>query len=257
MPFEKKVAQAGGSEVRYLDSGTGSRAVVMLHGAGGLRVDERVFNALAEEYRLIAPSMPGFDDSTPGAAASVPEVADVMAEFIRQVVGGPAAVIGESFGGNVASWLAIRHPEAVDALVLAAPAGLWGEGGLNLAQASPQEIAVALFGRPPTEPPSPELVERSNRNRANMARLSQPRPRFDPELQEQLAQIKAPTLLLWGTADQLILPKQAQYFQERIPNLRFVSIEGGPHVLSAAAPDQFLPPVLEFLRAPAGVTSSR
>jgi pimeloyl-ACP methyl ester carboxylesterase len=90
-----------------------------------------------------------------------------------------------------------------------------------------------------------------------MARLSQPRPRFDPELQEQLAQIKAPTLLLWGTADQLILPKQAQYFQERIPNLRFVSIEGGPHVLSAAAPDQFLPPVLEFLRAPAGVTSSR
>src|SRR5918911_872037 len=123
MPFEKKVAQAGGSELRYLDSGTGSRAVVMLHGAGGLRVDERVFNALAEEYRLIAPSMPGFDDSTPGTATSVPEVADVMADFIRQVVGGPAAVIGESFGGNVASWLAIRHPDTVDALVLAAPGG--------------------------------------------------------------------------------------------------------------------------------------
>jgi pimeloyl-ACP methyl ester carboxylesterase len=254
MPFEKKVAQAGGSELRYLDSGTGSRAVVMLHGAGGLRVDERVFNALAEEYRLIAPSMPGFDDSTAGPAASVPEVADVMADFIRQVVGGPAAVIGESFGGHVSSWLAIRHPDVVEALVLAAPAGLWGEGGLNLATASPQEIAVALFGRPPTEPPSPELIERSTHNRANMARLSQPRPRFDPELQEKLAQIKAPTLLLWGTADHLILPKQAQYFQERIPNIRFVSIEGGPHVLSAAAPEEFLAAVREFLRTPAAVS---
>src|SRR5919205_4190147 len=175
MPFEKKVAQAGGSELRYLDSGTGSRAVVMLHGAGGLRVDERVFNALADEYRLIAPSMPGFDDSTPGTATSVPEVADVMADFIRQVVGGPAAVIGESFGGNVSCWLAIRHPDVVDALVLAAPAGLWGEGGLNLAQLSPQEIAVALYGRPPGQPPTPEQVERSTRNRANMARLSQAR----------------------------------------------------------------------------------
>jgi pimeloyl-ACP methyl ester carboxylesterase len=255
MPFKRNVCHAAGCDLQYLDSESGSRAVVILHGAGGQRVDERVFTALAEEYRVIAPSMPGFDESTPGSAGSVPEVADVMAEFIRQVVGGPAAVIGESFGGNVASWLAIRHPEAVDALVLAAPAGLWGEGGLNLAQLSPQEIAVALYGRPPGQPPTPEQVERSTRNRANMARLSQPRPRFDPELQEKLAEIKAPTLLLWGTADQLILPRQAQYFQERIPNLRFVSIEGGPHVLSAAAPDQFLPPVLEFLRAPAGVTS--
>jgi pimeloyl-ACP methyl ester carboxylesterase len=198
--------------------------------------------------------MPGFDDSTSGTAASVTDVADVMAEFIRQVVGGPAAVIGESFGGNVASWVAIRHPEAVDALVLAAPAGLRQEGGPNLGQLSPQEISVLLFGRPPSQPPTPEQAERANRNRANMARLSQ-RPAFDPELHEQLAQIKAPTLLLWGTADGLIFPQQARYFQERIPNLRFVSIEGGPHVLSAAAPDQFLPPVLEFLRTPAGVTS--
>jgi pimeloyl-ACP methyl ester carboxylesterase len=256
MPFEKKVCQVGDSELRYLDSGSGSRAVVMLHGAGGLRQDERVFNALAKDFRVIAPSMPGFDDSTPGSAGSVPEVADVMADFIRQVAGGKAAVIGESFGGNVASWLAIRHPDVVEALVLAAPAGLWGEGGLDLSKASPQQIAVALFGRPPDQPPPPEQVERANRNRGNMARLSQGRPRFDPELYEQLAQIKAPTLLLWGSADQLILPQQAKYFQERIPHLRFVSIEGGPHVLAAAAPDQFLPAVEQFLRAPAEVAAA-
>src|SRR5919199_4656291 len=207
MPFEKKVAQAGGSEIRYLDSGSGARAVVMLHGAGGLRLDERVFSALAEECRVIAPSMPGFDDSTPGTAASVPEVADVMADFIRQVVGGPAAVIGESFGGNVASWLAIRHPDVVDALVLAAPAGLRQAGGPNLGQLSPQEIAVLLFGRPPSQPLSPEQAERAGRNRANTARLSQGRPPFDPELYDQLSQIKAPTLLLWGTADGLIFPQ--------------------------------------------------
>ena len=250
--FEQKVSQAGGSEIRYLDSthGSGARAVVMLHGAGGLRADERVFNALAEEYRVIAPSMPGFDDSTPGTAGSVPEVADVMADFIRQVVGDPAAVIGESFGGNVACWLAIRHPDAVEALVLAAPAGLRQEGEPNMGQLSPQEIAVLLFGRPPSQPLSPEQAERAGRNRANMARLSQSRPAFDPELHEQLSKIQAPTLLLWGTADRLIFPEQARYFQERIPRLRFVSIEGAPHVLSAAAPEQFLPPVLEFLRAP-------
>ena len=253
MPFEEHAAQAGSSEIRYVDSGSGSRAVVMLHGAGGRRLDERVFDALAAEYRVIAPSMPGFDDSSPGTAASVLDLADVMADFIRQVVGGPAGVIGESFGGNVACWLAIRHPDVVEGLVLAAPAGLWGEGGVNLSQLSPHEVAMVMYGRPPVQPPTPEQAQRTSRNRANMARLSQARPRFDTELQEQLARIQAPTLLLWGTADRVILPQQARYFQERIPRVRFVSIEGGPHALSAAVPDQFLPPVLEFLRTPAAV----
>jgi pimeloyl-ACP methyl ester carboxylesterase len=253
MPFTERTLQAADCQIHYLEAGTG-RAVVMLHGAGGLRHDEPVFSELAARYHLLAPSLPGFDQSSAGSTATIPDVADVMAGFIRQVAGGPAAVIGESFGGNVASWLAIRHPEVVDALVLAAPAGLRQAGGPNLGELSPQQISVLLFGRPPTQTPTPEQVERANRNRANMARLSQPRPAFDPELYDQLGSIKAQTLLLWGTADGLIFPQQARYFQERIPRVRFVSIEGGPHVLSAAAPEQFLPPVLEFLRTPAPVS---
>jgi pimeloyl-ACP methyl ester carboxylesterase len=248
MPFEQRVAQAEGCQLRYLDSGSGSRPVVMLHGAGGLRQDERVFNTLVEQgYRVIAPSMPGFDESTVGSTASVVDVADVMAAFIGEAAGGPAAVIGESFGGNVASWIAIRHPEVVDRLILAAPAGLAPENGPQLGQLSPQEISVILFGRPPSQPPTPEQVERAGRNRANYGRLAQARPPFDQEFLEHLADIKAPTLVLWGTGDRLIFPSQARYFQERIPRVRLITIEGGPHVLSAAAPDEFLPPVLAFL----------
>src|SRR5437763_636404 len=168
MPFEQRVAQAEGCQLRYLDSGSGSRAVVMLHGAGGLRQDEHVFNTLVDRgYRVIAPSMPGFDESTPGSTTSVVDTADVMAAFIGQVAGGPAAVVGESFGGNVASWVAIRHPEVVDRLVLAAPAGLFPDNAPQLGKLSPQEISVLLFGRPPSQAPTPEQIERAGRNRAN------------------------------------------------------------------------------------------
>src|SRR5947209_9714255 len=143
MPFEQRVAQAEGCQLRYLDSGSGSRAVVMLHGAGGLRQDERVFNTLVDNgHRVIAPSMPGFDESMPGSTASVVDAADVMADFVARVAGGPAAVIGESFGGNVASWIAIRHPEVVERLVLAAPAGLAPENAPKLGSMSPQQISV-------------------------------------------------------------------------------------------------------------------
>src|SRR5439155_24441714 len=124
--------------------------VVMLHGAGGFRNDQRAFEGIAEHFQVLVPSMPGFDQSSAGTAASVIDIADVMAEFIRFVAGGSASVIGESFGGGVSSWLAIRHPDVVTRLVLAAPAGLRQEGGPPLLGLSPPQMAVILYGQAPT-----------------------------------------------------------------------------------------------------------
>jgi len=244
--LEPRSARIGDCEIDYLQAGSGP-AVVFLHGAGGLRVDEEVFGALAQEFRLLVPSMPGFDESTAGSTASVKDVADVMADFIRQESGGTASVIGESFGGGVSSWLAVRHPDVVERLVLAAPAGLRQEGGPNLQELSPVEMNVLLFGKPPDSQPSPREIERRQRNRANVARLHRGRGPWDQELYDQLAQVQAPTLILWGTNDGMIFPAQGKHFNERIPGSKLVYIEGGPHVLSAATPDEFLSHVLQFL----------
>jgi pimeloyl-ACP methyl ester carboxylesterase len=254
--FEEKVASVGGCEIQYRVAGDGE-PVVMLHGAGGFRHDERAFEGIAEHFRLLVPSMPGFDRSSAGATANFLDVADLMAEFIRRVTGGEAAVIGESFGGAVSSWLAIRHPEVVSRLVLAAPAGLRQEGGPPLLGLSAQEMAVILYGQAPTTQPTPEEAERRTKNRQNAARLGSARPSFDPELLAQLSQIKAPTLVVWGTEDRMILPSQAQHFVGAIPNARLASIDAGPHVLSAVVPDKFLAPVLEFLGARTASPSGR
>jgi pimeloyl-ACP methyl ester carboxylesterase len=252
MNFEEQFASVGGCDIQYRVAGAGA-AVVMLHGAGGFRNDQRAFEGLAEHFKVLVPSMPGFDRSTAGATASVIDVADVMAEFIRSVAGGSANVIGESFGGGVSTWLAIRHPDVVSRLVLAAPAGLRQEGGPPLLGLSPAEMAVILYGQAPTAQPTPEEAERRAKNRANAGRLGSARPGFDPELLAQLPRITAPTLVVWGTADQMIWPTQAHHFVDGIPGARLASIEGGPHVLSAVVPEAFLPPVLEFLGVPARV----
>jgi pimeloyl-ACP methyl ester carboxylesterase len=248
MNFEEKFASVGGCEIQYRVAGVGE-PVVMLHGAGGFRNDPRAFEGIAEHFRLLVPSLPGFDQSSAGTAASVIDIADVMAEFIRSVAGGSANVIGESFGGGVSTWLAIRHPDVVTRLVLAAPAGLRQEGGPPLLGLSPAEMAVILYGQAPTVQPTPEEAERRGKNRQNAGRLGSARPGFDPELLAQLPLVKAPTLVVWGTADKMIWPSQAHYFVEGIPDARLASIEGGPHVLSAVVPDAFLEVVLEFLRS--------
>jgi pimeloyl-ACP methyl ester carboxylesterase len=161
----------------------------------------------------------------------------------------------ESFGGGVACWLAIRHPKVVARLILAAPAGLrQSRSGPQLMDLSPAEAAVLLYGRAPTEQPTPEEQQRRIHNRQNAARIGRSRPAFDPELFEQLTEVRAPTLVLWGSADRMIAPEQAAHFVGQIPGARLVTIDGAPHVLSAAVPEQFLAPVLDFLGVLAALT---
>jgi pimeloyl-ACP methyl ester carboxylesterase len=246
LTLRRQVVEVGGCALEYAEAGRGP-AVVFLHGGGGFRLDQRTFDALAEHHRLLVPSLPGFDESSPGTTASIEDVADVVAEFIRQVAGGRAHAIGESFGGGVAAWLAIRHPDVVETLVLAAPSGLRDEHCLSPSQLSPTEVYTLLYGGSPQQAASPRPAELVRRNRANSERLHGSRPDFDQALYARLPEIEAPTLVVWGTADRLIPPSHARYYAERVPRVQVVLVEGAPHVLSAAVPDRFLPPVLKLL----------
>ena len=55
-------------------------------------------------------------DLPPGSTAA--DVADDYATVIREQWGGPVRVFGISSGGHYAQWLAVRHPDLVDRLVL-------------------------------------------------------------------------------------------------------------------------------------------
>ena len=243
--FQKHVVSAGGCLLEYVEAGHG-HALVFLHGGGGFRFDEPTFTALSRDFRVLIPSMPGFDGSTAGSTETLDDVADVMAEFIRTIGGLPAHVIGESFGGGVAVWLALRHPDVVDHLVLAAPSALRDGSGLSPSALSPVERFTLLYGGRPREAARADDQERLRRNRANSDRIHASRPAFDRSLVDRLPDLQAPTLLVWGSQDRLIPPDHARYYAG-IPDQRLVILEGGPHVLSAGASDAFVAAVREFL----------
>jgi len=98
-----------GCEMRYLEAGDGP-ALLHLHGSGGLRWDQQKA-MLAERFRVIAPEAPGFGGSAlPDGVHSLADLAGALAEMISQLAGGRAHVLGTSFGGRVATWLALLHP---------------------------------------------------------------------------------------------------------------------------------------------------
>ena len=243
--FQKHVVSAGGCVLEYVEAGHG-HALVFLHGGGGFRFDQQTFTAFSRDFRVLVPSMPGFDGSSAGNTETLEDVADVMADFIRTIGGAPAHVIGESFGGGVAVWLAIRHPDVLDQLVLAAPSALRDGSGLSPSALSPAERFTLLYGGRPRDAGRPQDLERLRRNRANSDRIHASRPAFDQSLVDRLPDLQAPTLLVWGSQDRLVPPNHARYYAG-IPDQRLVIVEDGPHVLSAGASDAFVAAVREFL----------
>src|SRR6266516_1732571 len=118
----RKVSLSTG-ELSYFASGEG-RPLLYLHPAGGVRWT-RVLEGLAKSFALHVPVIPGFDGtSAHGAVKSMRGLASLVGEFIEKVMARPCDVIGCSFGGYLAAWLAAEHPKLVDHLVLECPAGL-------------------------------------------------------------------------------------------------------------------------------------
>lgn len=97
--------------------------IVMLHGLGGSHLNwVRIAPELAAHHRVYAVDLAGFG-LTPGTAqsATVQANADLVAEFLRQIVGAPAVLVGNSMGGMVSLLLAEAHPELVEGLALVDP----------------------------------------------------------------------------------------------------------------------------------------
>ncbi len=103
-------------------------ALVLLHGGTGSWTHWiRNIPVLERAHTLWVPDMPGFGDSAaPPKGSRIEALAEIVANGIAKVAGGPVDLVGFSFGGLVAGHLAAAHPELVRRLVLV------GAGGLGL-----------------------------------------------------------------------------------------------------------------------------
>src|SRR5258708_16371609 len=125
-PQRRQISLSSG-ELTYFMAGEG-RPIVYLHPAGGVRWT-RVLEGLSKSFALYVPVMPGFDGtSAHGAVESMQGLAKLMGEFIDKVIGGPSDVMGCSFGGCVALWLAAQPPDRGRHPLLPGPAGFRSPG---------------------------------------------------------------------------------------------------------------------------------
>jgi pimeloyl-ACP methyl ester carboxylesterase len=234
-------------------------AVLLLHGQPGGAGDwEGVVEHLAGRAEVVAIDRPGWDGHSRARDLAGNARAALAALDERGIA--RATVAGHSLGAAIAAWLAVHHPERLDALVLVSPAAnvssldpadRWlalpvlaelaaaaGMGGLGL---------VLSVGRVRTRLAATAHLPGGYLGRARRALLAPPAWRSYaieqralvrglPELEPGLATIAAPTTILTGDHDRIVSLHAVRRLAEQIPGARLVIRPGAGHLLPQRDP---------------------
>ena len=259
-----------------------SGPLLLIHGMFGDHLDwETVLEPLARpsysspgframNHRVIAVDLPGFGDSEkPERDYTAEFFLAVLDELLESLGVERAAVVGNSFGGIVATLYALAHPQKVERLVLVSSGGLRPFGGeerrlaverlseenlLALTPAAHRLMFPVIFAK------TGEVQERyfakqdAKLDRADYpayvrALVSSIRLVLSTYMLERLREVRCPTLLLWGDSDTVFPVDLARQALERLPLGTLKIIPGGGHMLQADCPEEFVAAVEEFLAA--------
>jgi pimeloyl-ACP methyl ester carboxylesterase len=266
--------RVNGVELSYLDQGTGA-PVVFVHGSFlDLRFWEPQRQAMTQPYRFIAynrryhgpAAWP--DAGTDYSAAT--HAAD-LAAFLRQLQAGPVHLVGHSYGGLLATLVAIEHPELLRSVTLAEP----GMGSLltdmpegkrvlddrSQAMAPAGEAAKAgdavqatklLFDWVANQgagafDTQPEAVRQMILDNARTVPLLLAAPAPPAVSCATLSGVKAPTLVIGGDQTPRYFSLINEVIVRCIPGSRLVTIPQAAHPMSLQNPAAFNEALLPFL----------
>jgi len=117
---KKKVLLSNNETYYYLDEGNNEEVILLVHGNMSSGVHYKpLIEKLREDYRVIAPDMRGFGDSTYNKRIeSLEDLSDDLFLFLQELGIKKVHVAGWSTGGAVILKLAAKHSELIDKIIL-------------------------------------------------------------------------------------------------------------------------------------------
>lgn len=277
----ERTVTVGGRQIFYAETGSGP-AVVLLHGGGpgasGVSNYSRNIEALAEDFRVIVPDLPGYGRSTKGVDGTDPfgYLANGIRGLMNQLGIDRAHLVGNSYGGACALRLALDTPERVDKMVLMGP------GGIGTTRALPTAGLQSLFAYYGGDGPSrekldtfirqylvhdgdsvpAEVVDTRYRSSIDPEVVANPplrRPsglfalrtlwRMDFTRDSRLSRLQTPTLVIWGRDDKVNRPSGGQMLADALPNCDLLVAANAGHWVQWERADFFNHVTRAFLAA--------
>ena len=242
--FQTHVVKLSSGPVTYHVGGDGP-PVLYLHSAGGLRFTYAL-DELAKEYRIYMFIAPGFEDTpTLNGVDTMPALADLAADFVDQVVGEKVDVIGQSFGGFLSVWFAVRHPDKVGFLVPQCPSGFRPKDIPQKSPGTPEEMRSRMFAHPERIPPGEKTAEQlaESRKWSNYYHNS---VGLDEDLVARLGEIECQTLVMQGTKDGMMPPESGQLLKREISRAKLLYVYDAGHNIEVDQPERFVALIRDF-----------
>jgi pimeloyl-ACP methyl ester carboxylesterase len=265
--------------VHYKEAGDGSTAIILLHGFGASTYSWRnVLQPLANFGRVIAYDRPAFgltDRPMPGDwMGESPYSTDAQANMLVDLMTAKgiqkAIMVGNSAGGTVALYTALKYPARVQGLVLVDPE-VYGGGPsfpswlaplLNTPQAqrigqlavrSIQSTGMDLLVKAWYDPNkiTPEIISNYRKplqiadwDRALWQLTIANAP---TNIVDRLKELNLPVMVIAGDHDQIVPTEQSVRLSKDIPGAQLSIIKNCGHVPQEECPDAFMSAASEFI----------
>ena len=248
-----------GVTIEMSERGAG-RPLLFLHPFNGSDPEAAALDLLAQQFRVIAPTHPGFGNSDlPLWLASVDDLSYFYLDLMDQLDLNGAVVVGVSFGGWIAAEIAVKTTTRISHLILANAVGIkLGDRETRdiadiFAMLEPQFNELAYADPTTGERDYKTLPEAAAiaaaRNREATAKFGWQPYLHNPRLMSRLHRIRVPTLFLWGAQDRLTRDGYGRGYCDLIAGARFETIERAGHFPHLEQPRAFADRITAFATA--------
>jgi len=259
----RQIDLPGGLHYVYLEGGQGE-PLMLLHGFGANKDNfVRVARFLTPRYRVIIPDHLGFGET--GHPSDADYRAGAQAVRLRSLARALGITRlhlgGSSMGGHISMMYAALYPDEVQSLWLLDPGGIWSappgelhkvivEGGENPLMAKNEDDFARIFAFVMSEPPfiPRPMLNAMARERINNYDLEK---RIFMELssdsvEEHVAGLKTPTLIVWGDKDRVINMATAGVLHKLMPDSQVIIMPGVGHLPMLEQPEKAADDYLKF-----------
>ena len=278
MGWRHEEAIVNGIRLHWVEMGAGP-LVVLLHGFPEFWYSWRhQIPVLAERFRVVAPDLRGYNLSEkPQAGYDIETLTDDVEALIRSLGEERAVIVGHDWGGVIAWAFAARFPDATEKLVIMnAPHPRRFQEAMSSGIRQMLRSSYVLFFQIPR---LPELLLGANRcwllARAMQRSAAAPDTFTDHDLAryreamsrpgaltaalgyyravfrtrrqtQELANVRSPTLVLWGTHDRALGRELAEGLEHWVPDITVYYLDCG-HWTQQERPEEVNRYLMQFL----------
>lgn len=257
--------EVDGHTVHYLDGGKGE-VILCIHGFGGT-MDHwtRFARYMTDEYRVVAPDLPGFGDSSfiDGQSYTIQKQVERVHQFAQKLKLKNFHIVGNSMGGYIAGFYAFTYPDDIKTLGLIAAAGVKSPNESELAKElkrgnnplivedvkSYDNLMEFVFYKPIWLPTfakkyfATKAVEKKSHFQYIFKQIHDV-----TTLEQYLNKINTPTLILWGENDRVLDVSGAYVFKKGIGNSQLVIFKKCGHLPMIENPKETATVYKKFLQ---------